>query len=93
MSEKHISTGDLVSGRAANPVILAPPLYFIGLVTSVSADGTIAVVKLAKPHDGCTCYLSRVTALAAELEKVEGERWSNLAATLRRELEEEQGTA
>lgn len=83
--------GDIVSGRTENPVIGSPPIYFVGLVTSLSCDGRIAVVKLAKPYDGCTSYLSRVTALATDLDKADPARYANLAAVLRAELQEERG--
>lgn len=82
LPQASIREGDIVEGETTSPIVGGHPVKFRGLVTSISDDGTIAIVKFAKPYDGCSCYLSRITALVSVLTKASDQNAINLRAAL-----------
>ena len=61
--------GDIAEGSFSSPVIFGPEVRFRGEVRELAASGELLIVKILKPFDECTCYVSRIVARAAECTK------------------------
>ena len=44
-------------------------MRFRGEVRELAADGELLIVKILKPFDDCSCYVSRIIARAADCTK------------------------